>query len=87
MALKALFLNCTLKQSPAVSNTQALIDKVVGLMERQGVATRTVRIKEIRVTGAATAGATRESSFANIRTISSVDTRSISRVRAFMASV
>ena len=49
MALQAIFLNCTLKQSPAVSNTQALIDKVVGLMERQGVATRTVRIVDFEV--------------------------------------
>ena len=26
MALRALFLNCTLKRSPATSNTRALID-------------------------------------------------------------
>jgi multimeric flavodoxin WrbA len=46
MPLKALFLNCTLKPSPAVSNTQALIDKVAALMERQGVDTETVRIAD-----------------------------------------
>ena len=33
MALKALFLNCTLKYSPETSNTQALIDKVADLMK------------------------------------------------------
>lgn len=49
MALKALFLNCTLKPSPAVSNTQALIDKVAGLMERQGVETETVRVADKHV--------------------------------------
>lgn len=46
MQLKALFLNCTLKPSPSVSNTQALIDKVAALMERQGVMTETVRIAD-----------------------------------------
>lgn len=46
MALSALFLNCTLKPSPEVSNTDALIVKVEGLMQRQGVATETVRIAD-----------------------------------------
>jgi multimeric flavodoxin WrbA len=46
MPLKALFLNCTLKPSPSVSNTQALIDKVAALMERQGVTAETVRIAD-----------------------------------------
>jgi multimeric flavodoxin WrbA len=46
MPLNALFLNCTLKPSPDVSNTQALIDKVAGLMERQGASTDTVRIAD-----------------------------------------
>lgn len=46
MPLDALFLNCTLKPSPDVSNTQALIDKVAGLMERQGASTDTVRIAD-----------------------------------------
>lgn len=44
MELKALFLNCTLKKSPAVSNTQALIDIVIGLMEPLGVTAEVVRI-------------------------------------------
>ena len=46
MVMKALFLNCTLKPSPDVSNTAALIDKVAGLMERQGVSTETIRIAD-----------------------------------------
>lgn len=46
MVMKALFLNCTLKPSPDVSNTAALIDKVAGLMERQGVSTETIRVAD-----------------------------------------
>jgi multimeric flavodoxin WrbA len=49
MQTRALFLNCTLKPSPTVSNTQALIDKVAALMERQGVATETIRIADENV--------------------------------------
>jgi multimeric flavodoxin WrbA len=49
VTIRAIFLNCTLKPSPAVSNTQALIDKVAGLMQRQGVETRTVRIADEEV--------------------------------------
>lgn len=49
MALKALFLNCTLKPSPAESNTQALIDKVAGLMEEQGVSTEAIRVVDYNV--------------------------------------
>ena len=44
--MNALFLNCTLKPSPEVSNTQALIDRVAALMERQGVTTATMRIAD-----------------------------------------
>jgi len=40
----ALFLNCTLKKSPEVSNTQALVDKVAGFMEELGATTETVRV-------------------------------------------
>jgi len=46
MAVKALFLNCSLKPSPDLSNTQALIDKVAAFMERQGAETETVRIAD-----------------------------------------
>lgn len=44
MDLKALFLNCTLKRSPRVSNTQALIDKVIALMEPLGVVSEAIRV-------------------------------------------
>lgn len=44
MNLKALFLNCTLKKSPAVSNTEALIRKVMGIMEPLGVDSEIVRV-------------------------------------------
>jgi multimeric flavodoxin WrbA len=42
--VKALFLNCTLKKSPAVSNTGALIDKVVAVMRSIDVETEVVRV-------------------------------------------
>jgi multimeric flavodoxin WrbA len=35
--LRALFINCTLKRSPEVSNTQGLIDLSAEIMRRQGV--------------------------------------------------
>jgi len=44
MDLKAVILNCTLKKSPAVSNTEALIDKVVTLMEPLGVESEVIRV-------------------------------------------
>jgi multimeric flavodoxin WrbA len=44
MALKAVILNCTLKKSPAISNTRALIDKVVRLMEPMGVKSEVIRV-------------------------------------------
>jgi multimeric flavodoxin WrbA len=44
MKIKALFLNCTLKRSPQVSNTQALIDKAVKLYRRRGVECEVIRI-------------------------------------------
>lgn len=43
-ALTAVVLNCTLKKSPARSNTRALIDKVTGLMEPLGVASEVIRV-------------------------------------------
>lgn len=46
MAVRAIFLNCTLKPSPDPSNTEALIRKVAALMERQGVETEIVRIAD-----------------------------------------
>ena len=41
--LRALFVNCTLKRSPEVSNTQGLIDRSVGLMEQEGVSVDQIR--------------------------------------------
>ncbi|MFE6132467.1 flavodoxin family protein [Streptomyces sp. NPDC056437] len=41
--LRALVVNCTLKRSPEVSNTQGLIDKSRALMETQGVRVDVVR--------------------------------------------
>jgi multimeric flavodoxin WrbA len=42
--LRALFLNCTLKRSPEVSNTQGLADLSMEIMRRQGVAVEAVRV-------------------------------------------
>ena len=44
MDLKAVILNCTLKKSPEVSNTEALIRKVVDLMTPLGVESEIVRV-------------------------------------------
>ena len=41
--LRALVVNCTLKRSPEVSNTQALADLSIAIMERNGVAVETIR--------------------------------------------
>jgi multimeric flavodoxin WrbA len=41
--LKAIFINCTLKKSPEVSNTQGLMDLSAELMRRQGVTVDLVR--------------------------------------------
>ncbi|MFI6977583.1 flavodoxin family protein [Embleya sp. NPDC050154] len=41
--LRALFVNCTLKRSPAVSNTQGLVDLSRGIMTRHGVAVDQIR--------------------------------------------
>lgn len=44
MQLHALFLNCTLKRSPEVSNTQALIHKVAALLAESDVDSETIRV-------------------------------------------
>ena len=41
--LKALFINCTLKRSPEVSNTAGLADVAIGILEANGVETETIR--------------------------------------------
>ncbi|HEX2052711.1 MAG TPA: flavodoxin family protein [Actinomycetota bacterium] len=47
--LKAVFLNCTLKKSPAVSNTEALARKVVEWFDRLGVESEIVRVVDYNV--------------------------------------
>lgn len=47
--LRALFLNCTLKRSPAPSNTEALIDKVVEWFDALDVESEVVRVVDHRV--------------------------------------
>ncbi len=49
MALTALVLNCTLKKSPKVSNTEALIKKVCGLMEPMGVESEIIRPVDYKI--------------------------------------
>ncbi len=49
MPLKAIILNCTLKKSPARSNTEALIRKVTGLMEPMGVESEIIRVVDYNV--------------------------------------
>jgi multimeric flavodoxin WrbA len=41
--LRAIYINCTLKRSPEVSNTQALADRSIGIMRRLGVNVEVVR--------------------------------------------
>ena len=41
--LSALYVNCTLKRSPEVSNTQGLAEIAIGIMRRQGVTVDVVR--------------------------------------------
>ena len=41
--LTALYINCTLKRSPEVSNTQGLLDRSIALMRDQGVEVTAVR--------------------------------------------
>ncbi len=49
MKLKAVILNCTLKPSPERSHTQALIDKVVQLMEPLGVESESIRVVDFNI--------------------------------------
>ncbi|HET6496725.1 MAG TPA: flavodoxin family protein [Thermoleophilia bacterium] len=49
MDLKAAILNCTLKKSPAISNTEALINKVIALMEPLGVESEVIRVADYHV--------------------------------------
>jgi len=49
MAIKALFLNCTLKKSPQTSNTRALIDKAADLFRELGVESEVIRVVDHKV--------------------------------------
>jgi multimeric flavodoxin WrbA len=49
MGLKALFLNCTLKSSPEISNTRALIDKAVKLFEELDVESEVIRVVDYNI--------------------------------------
>lgn len=42
--LKAVFLNCTLKPTPAVSNTEALIGEVIASFDQYGVESEIIRV-------------------------------------------
>ena len=41
--LRAMFINCTLKKSPEVSNTQALVDASATIMRKHGVEVEALR--------------------------------------------
>lgn len=41
--LRAVYINCTLKRSPEVSNTQGLADQSIAIMERNGVHVEVIR--------------------------------------------
>jgi multimeric flavodoxin WrbA len=49
MGLKAIFLNCTLKSSPEVSNTRVLIDKAVKLFAKMDIKSEVVRVVDYNV--------------------------------------
>ncbi len=49
MAMKVLFLNCTLKKSPRVSNTRALIDKAAAIFNELGVESEVIRVVDHNV--------------------------------------
>ena len=60
MSLKALFLNCTIKYSPEVSNTEALIEKVAGHMKKLGAETESIRITDYNISFGVTSEAVKE---------------------------
>lgn len=49
MTLNAVALNCTLKSTPQVSNTEALLDKVLGLMRPLDVNCEMLRVADYKV--------------------------------------
>ena len=49
--LRAVYVNCTLKRSPDVSNTQGLADRSIAIMERNGVAVERSGVDHAIATG------------------------------------
>ena len=49
MELTAVLLNCTIKKSPAVSNTQALMDRVIEVLESLDVECETIRAVDYNI--------------------------------------
>jgi multimeric flavodoxin WrbA len=49
MTLSALFLNCTLKKTPTISNTEALIKKVANILKTLQVETEIIRVVDYKV--------------------------------------
>lgn len=49
MSLKTLFLNCTLKQSPETSNTEAFVKNAEAIFQSLGVETETIRVVDHQV--------------------------------------
>ncbi|MGB1583681.1 MAG: flavodoxin family protein, partial [Solirubrobacterales bacterium] len=47
--LSATFINCTLKRSPDISNTQGLIDASAGIMAKHGVSIKQIRAIDHRI--------------------------------------
>ncbi len=47
--MKAVILNCTLKKSPSVSNTEHLIKKVIKLYKEKGVASEVIRVVDYNI--------------------------------------
>ena len=49
MDLKALFLNCTLKPSPNVSNTEALLKRVEAILSSLDVQCEIIRVVDYKI--------------------------------------
>ena len=47
--LRALFINCTLKRSPEISNTQGLADRSIAIMRQHGVAVDVLRAADLDI--------------------------------------
>lgn len=47
--LKAIFVNCTLKKSPEISNTRGLMDVSASIMEKEGVAVNHIRLVDYNI--------------------------------------